>query len=198
MRPESIYLVAIVAFSWLVAAPFAKAAKVQEQRAVQKAEPARASGPTASGAACPGQNSLSAPVATQLRAMRCLTDFARRRAGLEVLAESDSLNQSASQKSADILRCDSFSHFACGRNFSYWIRETGYMSGECWLVGENLAWGVGQFDTVRSIFQAWVSSPSHRANILGGFTELGLSLRIGRLEGRKHVRVWTQHFGMQC
>jgi uncharacterized protein YkwD len=152
----------------------------------------------ASGARCPGQARLRAPLSTQLRAMRCMVNVARRRAGLRPLAADEQLNRSAKRKTADILRCDSFSHFACGREFSYWIRRTGYASGDCWRAAENLAWGTGRYGTVRSIFQNWMRSPGHRANILGDYDDLGVSLRGGVLQGHRGARVWTQHIGSHC
>lgn len=148
--------------------------------------------------ACPNQLNAAAPATAQERTMRCLTDFARARAGLSALADSAPLDLSAEDKGSDVLRCDSFSHTACGREFTYWMREAGYMSEACWRVGENLAWGVGAYGTVRSIFQAWLRSPEHRQNILGDYEALGLSRQVGVLEGRANTVVWTAHFGSHC
>ena len=130
--------------------------------------------------------------------MRCMTDYARIQAGLPGLTAVEELEQSAGDKADDILRCDSFSHFACGREFTYWMRETGYMSSQCWRVGENLAWGSESYGTVRSIFRAWMSSPEHRENILDDFTQTGISLRLGTLAGQPGTHVWAQHFGSHC
>jgi uncharacterized protein YkwD len=65
-------------------------------------------------------------------------------------------------------------------------------------VGENLAWGVGTYGTVRSIFRAWMRSPEHRRNILGDYEALGLSRQVGELEGQADTVVWTAHFGSHC
>lgn len=157
-----------------------------------------AAGLIAPASVCPGQEAQHAPVAAQQSAMLCMTDYARVQAELPELALAPELEQSAADKGSDILRCDSFSHFACGREFTYWMRETGYMSSKCWRVGENLAWGTGGYGTVRSIFRAWMSSPEHRANILGEFAQTGISLRVGALDGQGGTRVWTQHFGSHC
>ena len=54
--------------------------------------------------------------------MRCMTDFARGHAGMAGLDDAGELDRSAGDKSDDILRCDSFSHYACGREFTYWMR----------------------------------------------------------------------------
>ncbi len=148
--------------------------------------------------ACPGQMELDAPAAAQESTMLCLVGFARAQAGLTALVTTPELEQSAGDKGDDILRCDSFSHFACGREFTYWMRQTGYMSSQCWRVGENLAWGTDGYATVRSIFRAWMNSPEHRANILGDFTQTGIGLRIGTLEDQPDTHVWAEHFGSHC
>lgn len=186
-------------------APSAGAAGIQDQRVVVPAKRAAKAIRSATGgrliappASCPGQDSLEAPAEAQVQAMRCMVDFARREAGLDGLTDSEALDLSAADKAGDIFSCNSFSHFACGREFSYWIRETGYMSTPCWHVGENLAWGTGEYGTVRSIFQAWMRSPDHRENILGDYRELGVAVRVGTLGRQDGTRVWTQHFGTQC
>lgn len=149
-------------------------------------------------AACSGQESREAPAEAQEQAMRCMTDFARSQAGLSGLEEAEELNASARGKALDILRCDSFSHLACGREFTYWMKKTGYIAKSCWRAGENLAWGTGEQGTVRAIFLAWMRSPGHRSNILGDYSQLGVSVEVGALEGRAEVSVWTQHFGSRC
>ncbi len=130
--------------------------------------------------------------------MRCMTDFARARAGLNTLADSPQLDLSSEEKGSDVLSCDSFSHTACDREFTYWMREAGYMSEACWRVGENLAWGVDAYGTVRSIFRAWLRSPEHRQNILGDYEAVGLSRQMGVLEGHAYAVIWTAHFGSHC
>lgn len=147
---------------------------------------------------CPGQTEAGAPATAQRVAMRCMVDFARRSAGLDSLADSSDLDRSAKAKSGDILRCNSFSHFACGRDFTFWMRQVGYIPSHCWRVGENLAWGSGPQRSVRSLFSALIHSPEHRANILGRYSQIGVGLRIGHLARRGVTRVWTQHFGDHC
>ena len=51
---------------------------------------------------------------------------------------------------------------------------------------------------MRAIFDAWLHSPEHLANILGRYRQLGVGLRVGRLGGYSHAHVWTQHFGEHC
>jgi len=197
--------VALAALASLSMTASALAVGVQDQRAVSHpkaiSQPSRAATANtliAPPAVCPGQGALDAPAEAQEQAMACMTDFARQRAGLADLSPAGPLAQSAGDKSDDILRCDDFSHFACGREFTYWMTEAGYTSASCWRVGENLAWGSDAQGTVRSIFEAWMRSPGHRENILGDFAEIGISVRVGALGGAPRTRVWAQHFGTHC
>jgi uncharacterized protein YkwD len=161
--------------------------------------PAAAAGPErllAPVSACPDQTNPGAALGVQVRAMRCLTNFARREEhGLPVLGDAPGLDRAARHKSADILRCEEFSHEACGREFTYWIERSGYRG--CALA-ENIAWGSGGLGSVRPIFRAWMHSPGHRENILGPYEQIGIGLRVGRLEGNARAHVWTQDFGAGC
>lgn len=201
MAPKRILVLALVSLAGLAAVPSAGAAGLSGQRVVST--PAATATATVStliapSTVCPGQTDLAAPASAQEKSMRCMTDFARANAGLAGLAESPVLAQSAAAKVEDVIRCDSFSHFACGREFTYWIEQGGYTSVPCWQVGENLAWGTGEYGTVRSIFRAWMASPEHRENILGSYEEVGIDLRVGSLAGQDGAHVWAQHFGNQC
>jgi uncharacterized protein YkwD len=148
----------------------------------------------APASACPGQSDPAAPSALQVRAMRCLTNFARRGRGLPALAAAPVLDRAAAHKSADILHCDEFSHEACGRPFTYWMERFGYLRN-CGGAGENIAWGNGELGSPRRIFDAWMHSSGHRENILGDFEQIGIGLRVGSLEGVGGAHVWTQDFG---
>lgn len=145
---------------------------------------------------CPGQNSTGS-AKRQLRAMRCMVNYARRKSGLRPLKSAGPLNRSASLKSTDIMRCG-FDHSACGRDFTFWMRKVGYGSG-CWAGGENIAWGQGKLGNPRNIFVAWLRSSGHRRNILStSFNAFGVGLRKGRVEGHRDAQVWTTHFGRRC
>jgi len=148
--------------------------------------------------ACPNQTDLADSAAVQERAMLCMTDFARSHDGLGTLSGVADLAHSAGKKSGDIIRCDNFSHYACGRQFTYWMQRSGYLAARCWRAGENIAWGTGSYSTVRSIFIAWLHSPEHRANLLGRYSSIGIALRVGNLEGHRAAHVWTQDFGSHC
>jgi uncharacterized protein YkwD len=151
--------------------------------------------PAAAGAACSGQDNADAAPRVQEQTMLCLVNQARKQRGLDPFAAPPSLARSAARKSADILRCDQFSHEACGREFTYWIERVGY--GGCgWA--ENIAYGTGSLAAPSSIFRGWMNSSGHRRNILGAYDDVGIGLQVGNLEGQGAARVWTQQFGSRC
>jgi uncharacterized protein YkwD len=124
--------------------------------------------------------------------MLCLVNRARRAHGLEPLQALLPLDRAAEHKSGDMLRCDEFSHEACGRPFAYWMDRFGYRG--C-AEGENIAWGSGSYATPRAIFGLWMRSQGHRENILGPYLDTGLGLKLGTLEGFHGAHVWTEEFG---
>ena len=124
--------------------------------------------------------------------MLCLVNRVRHSRGLVSLQRLVSLDRAAAHKSRDVLRCDEFSHEACGRPFTYWMSRFGYQG--C-LEGENLAWGTGRYATPRAIFRMWMRSPGHRENILGPYQDTGLGLQLGTLEGFHGSHIWTEEFG---
>jgi len=124
--------------------------------------------------------------------MLCLVNHARSARGLSPLVEAKPLVKAADHKSRDIIRCNEFSHEACGREFTYWMDHFGY---EGCSEGENIAWGSGGLGTPASIFKAWMRSQGHRENILGPYEDIGIGLQSGKLEGYGGAHVWTQEFG---
>ncbi len=148
--------------------------------------------------ACPNQTNPGVSAEEQASVMFCMTNYARGVNGLGQLRLNRQLGRAAAQKSVDILGCDEFSHYACGRDFDFWDQKFGYLKG-CWKVAENIAWGTGSYSTVRSIFTSWLESTEHHENILGPYKEIGIGLRVGELEGYEGTAVWTQDFGShQC
>jgi uncharacterized protein YkwD len=154
--------------------------------------PGAQAGTAASASLCPFEGAANASTSAQEKAMLCLVNRVRANRGLEPLGAPASLAGAAERKSGDILRCDEFSHEACGREFTYWIERSGY-GGCSW--GENIAYAGGGYATPRRIFGLWMHSSGHRRNILGSFTDIGIGLRIGELEDAGRVHVWTQEFG---
>jgi hypothetical protein len=107
------------------------------------------------------------------------------------------LKRSASRKAADILRCDAFSHTACGRSSIWWISRE--YSRRCLWASENIAWGPRWVSGVRQIFKVWVKSPPHLSAILSRrYNEIGIGFQTGEFNGRPTARVWVQHFARLC
>ncbi len=137
----------------------------------------------------------SVELARARKSMACLVNYARARKGLRKLRVQKKLIWSARRKSRDILRCG-FSHSACGRQFDYWIKRSGYVGQGGWATGENIAWGSGDFGNVRSIFVAWMKSRGHREAILSPtYADLGAGVVSGKFQGIPGARIWVLHFG---
>lgn len=76
-----------------------------------------------------------------------------------------------------------------GRDSWYWFREAGYSFS---YAGENLA---VNFSDSEDVEEAWMNSPTHRANIMNGrFTEVGIATAVGEYKGKKTTFV-VQMFG---
>ncbi len=152
---------------------------------------------------CTNQTNASQSVATQEYAMRCMHNYVRTKKGLPSLRTHSLLTDSSGYKASDILRCQDFSHTACGRDTFYWTKRVGYASG-CWGAGENIAWGAGtrdgvQLGSARQIMSAWLNSEGHRLNILNPrFRDKGVGLVKGRYSGHSGSQVWVTHFGYRC
>ena len=50
-------------------------------------------------------------------------------------------------------------------------------------VGENIAYN---YQTAESAMSAWLNSPSHKANIEGNYTHLGISVTVDETTGKKY------------
>jgi uncharacterized protein YkwD len=146
--------------------------------------------------ACRGQASSSGPLAVQLRAMRCLVNWARGQHGLTRLRPNAQLDRSSTMRAQEIRRCDDFSHTPCGEPFVQVFRASHYLTG-AGSVGENIAWAQGTLATPRSTMAAWLGSPPHRRNLFTAkWRDLGVArLPAARLEGHSNVIIWVTEFG---
>lgn len=148
--------------------------------------------------ACPNQNLVFKNAKQKqkaIRSMYCLHNYARQAAGKKRLRLNSSLNKSADRKSGDIVRCNDFSHQACGRDFAFWIYRFYPVDGRAYSIGENLAWGSGNFRTPRNLMKGWLNSPGHRKNIINSsYREIGFGIRTGKMRGISGAHVWTAHF----
>lgn len=118
------------------------------------------------------------------------TNNNRAHAALSPLTSNELLAQAAHLKAKDMASKGYFAHTSPeGVTPWYWISQSGY---EFVAAGENLA--VNFFDS-KDVAQAWMNSPSHRANILNAkFTEIGIATAQGMYKGKEAVFV-VQFFG---
>lgn len=118
------------------------------------------------------------------------TNEQRNSAQVETLRTSPLLEIAAQQKANDMAAKEYFAHTSPeGVTPWYWFEQAGYSFRSA---GENLA---VRFVDSRDVTDAWMRSPSHRANILNGnFTEVGIATARGTYKGTEAVFV-VQLFG---
>lgn len=113
----------------------------------------------------------------------------RVKAGLQPLAHSDLLQQAACAKLDHMITNDYWSHTAPdGTEPWSFIQKQGYTYTKA---GENLAYG---HETEDNLIRGWMSSPTHKENILGDYTESGVCTK--KTEFQRNVsNVSVQMFG---
>lgn len=130
--------------------------------------------------------------ATDIRVEQLLADTNARRAeaGLSQLSLNGTLSQAAAGKAADMFANNYWAHNSPqGKTPWDFIVGAGY---HYTLAGENLA---KNFDTSGGVVDAWMASPSHRANVLKpGYQEVGFAVVNGTLNGEQTTLV-VQMFG---
>lgn len=119
-----------------------------------------------------------------------LVNQKRVESGLTPLNISSELSTAATQKASDMLSQDYWAHISpTGTTPWEFINTSGY---EYLYAGENLA---RNFMTSEEVVEAWMNSPTHRANILKAeYTDIGLAVLNGKLKGEETTLV-VQQFG---
>jgi uncharacterized protein YkwD len=118
---------------------------------------------------------------TAERAMVRAVNEAREDHGRRALSNSRRLARSAGRLAAKLTKLDVFGHL-------------GSPSGGSGVQGEALALHRGWRARARSTVRRWLSSPSHRAVVLGRFRAIGAGIKRGRIGGRL-TTVWVLHVG---
>lgn len=118
------------------------------------------------------------------------TNQERTKSGLSELVLSEQLSQAALAKGQDMMTDQYWAHVAPdGTEPWYFIEQAGYTYS---VAGENLA---RDFDDTPRMVDAWMNSPTHRANILNPkYEEIGIAVIDGELEGYETTLV-VQLFG---
>src|SRR3989344_6080233 len=115
---------------------------------------------------------------------------ARQDAKNKILAANPLLTRAAQLKANDMAAKGYFAHTSpSGVTPWQWLDRVGYQYS---AAGENLA---VDFIDSSDVHQAWMNSPTHRANILNaGYTEIGIATATGKYQGHETIFV-AQFFG---
>ncbi len=118
------------------------------------------------------------------------TNLERLALGLPELKVSQKLTQAAQAKARYMFAHDFWSHIAPdGTTPWQFILDAGY---NYTYAGENLA---KDFSATPNLMRAWMSSPTHKANIVSShYTDIGVAVVPGKLQGKDTVLV-VQMFG---
>jgi len=119
-----------------------------------------------------------------------MTNEKRTENQLATLTINPLLVEAAQLKANDMAARGYFSHDTPdGKTPWYWLDQVGYTYQ---YAGENLA---VNFIESKDVTEAWMNSPSHRANIVkGNYTEIGIAVSSGMYKGRESIFV-VQFFG---
>lgn len=114
----------------------------------------------------------------------------RTQQGVSTLKWNDTLAQAAQAKANDMIAKDYWAHTSPeGKDPWTFIDGTGYQYR---VAGENLA---RNFTSTSSMVDAWLKSPTHRANLLHtAYQETGIAAVTGKMNGKETVLV-VQMFG---
>jgi hypothetical protein len=120
-----------------------------------------------------------------------LTNEERAKNGLPPLRMNEKLSQAANSKAQDMFSKGYWAHFAPDGSTTPWQFITG--AGYSYRVaGENLA---KNFPFSDSVVEAWMNSPSHRANMLrADYQDVGFAIVNGNLAGEDTTLV-VEMFG---
>jgi uncharacterized protein YkwD len=134
-----------------------------------------------------------APADSLIQQVVDLTNVHRQAAGLQPLRLNAKLTAAAQAHSVDMAMNDFFSHTGSDQSTIFdRVGRTGY---DYILATENIAAG---YATPRSVVQAWMNSPGHRANILyPGLQEIGIGFYFTPNDTgtTNYQYYWTQDFG---
>lgn len=138
----------------------------------------------------PNANIVNASSISESRLIQ-LTNLDRRNAGLIELKHNSQLDEAAFAKAQNMFEEDYWDHYGPnGETPWQFIKNAGYTPYK--YAGENLAKG---FTTSEGVHQAWMASPTHKANIMETkYRDIGFAVVDGYLQGEK-VTLVVQMFG---
>jgi uncharacterized protein YkwD len=155
----------------------------------------------AAKARCPGSSRrVGKSARSRLKARKavlCLLNRERRAHGLKPLHSQTRLFRASFRHSRAMVKRRFFAHVQPGGiGLLTRLVRTHYLPSKAWIVGENIAWGQGAYDSPKNTVRAWMNSTGHRANILRpGFRQIGIGIYRGVPTGRKTGATYTTDFG---
>jgi len=142
--------------------------------------------PTAAGA----RSQASYRSSSERTVFQLLNDI-RRQHHLPPFTLSTALRSAAREHSSDMLARQYFEHNAPNETFDHRIRR----HLDSTLVGENIAWGTGNYGTPEGIVSLWMHSAPHRRIILmRSLKRIGLGVAVGSFEGSPGAAMATADF----
>ena len=133
---------------------------------------------------------IKAAADVSIQELLLFTNQKRTENNLSILTFNDQLATAAENKAADMFEKNYWAHNAPD-GITPWtfIKDAGY---NYVFAGENLARGFKNSD---DIVDAWMASPTHRANVLSPkYKEVGFAVKSGTLNGEETILV-VQEFG---
>ena len=114
--------------------------------------------------------------------------------GLKPLCVDPKLTRAARSHSREMIEKDYFSHNSFdGESAGIRLKRFGYDWSVC---AENIAGGYGISGDPDPIFELWMNSPAHKANILDGrFRQVGVGTYTGNYKGIDGYTMYTVDFG---
>lgn len=141
---------------------------------------------------CPGGDDASQPVAVQVSVATCLLNYARERQALPPLARSAVLDAGSLLKARDIVTCNQFSHFACGKSPDADARAQGLTDAS---FGENIYWGPAMYAPPRVAVDQWLNSAHHRENLFDPRWHLqGVAVLVTPSFQGNQGEIWVNEF----
>ena len=124
-----------------------------------------------------------------------LHNRARAQNGLAQFCVHPTLVKAARSHSQEMIDRDYFSHNSYnGESFSARLKRFGYYPYR--YIAENIAWGSGSRGAPDSIFNGWMNSSGHRANILNAnLRQIGVGTAYGQYKSYSGATMYTVDFG---
>jgi len=142
-------------------------------------------------------------VANLRSATLCLLNAERGRRGLKPLSANPQLEKAATNYSLAMVRESFFDHISPnGSTLLTRVRRgTRYLRGaRRYALGENIAWGSGEYASPRETVKGWMESAGHKTNILDRrFRHIGIGIALGAPEDAQGMpaATYTTKFGFR-